>query len=568
METTLENENILDVTLLEPKLKHPTIFVRFDELISGESLILHNDHDPKPLYYQLSAERGDIFTWEYLEQGPELWKIKITKKKESNKEDANILDATLLHPSVKHATIFNRFDELKPGESFILHNDHDPKPLRFQLENTRGNIFQWEYLEQGPELYRIIITKNNLQKKETVQKENILNVTLLEPRLKHPTIFKRFDELKLGESLILHNDHDPKPLYYQLQSMIGDTFTWEYLQQGPELFRIKITKNKLPETKEEEKETTKENILNVTEIEPKLKHPTIFVRFDELKAGESLTIHNDHDPKPLYYQLLGERGNIFTWEYLEEGPKLWRIKISKRAQQEESQETLGDIVAKDLRKAEVFKKYGLDFCCGGKKTVKEACAEKGLDVAMIEKELQNSDKSVSTARPLPYNDWNLDFLADYIVNTHHSYVKKTIPDVRSYAEKVAKVHGAHHPELLQINKLAQEVCDEMSAHMVKEETVLFPYVKQLVASTNGKVKFGNLDTVKTPINMMEMEHEVVGNNMDKIREISNNYALPEDACGSYAYLFKTLDEFENDLHIHVHLENNILFPKALELEKN
>ena len=568
METTLENENILDVTLLEPKLKHPTIFVRFDELISGENLILHNDHDPKPLYYQLSAERGDIFTWEYLEQGPELWKIKITKKKELNKEDANILDATLLHPSVKHATIFNRFDELKPGESFILHNDHDPKPLRFQLENTRGNIFQWEYLEQGPELYRIIITKNNLQKKETVQKENILNVTLLEPRLKHPTIFKRFDELKLGESLILHNDHDPKPLYYQLQSMIGDTFTWEYLQQGPELFRIKITKNKLPETKEEEKETTKENILNVTEIEPKLKHPTIFVRFDELKAGESLTIHNDHDPKPLYYQLLGERGNIFTWEYLEEGPKLWRIKISKRAQQEESQETLGDIVAKDLRKAEVFKKYGLDFCCGGKKTVKEACAEKGLDVAMIEKELQNSDKSVSTARPLPYNDWNLDFLADYIVNTHHSYVKKTIPDVRSYAEKVAKVHGAHHPELLQINKLAQEVCDEMSAHMVKEETVLFPYVKQLVASTNGKVKFGNLDTVKTPINMMEMEHEVVGNNMDKIREISNNYALPEDACGSYAYLFKTLDEFENDLHIHVHLENNILFPKALELEKN
>jgi regulator of cell morphogenesis and NO signaling len=564
METTLENENILDVTLLEPKSKHPTIFVRFDELISGESLILHNDHDPKPLYYQLSAERGDIFTWEYLEQGPELWKIKITKKKELNSEDANILDATLLHPSVKHATIFNRFDELKPGESFTLHNDHDPKPLRFQLENTRGNIFQWEYLEQGPELFRIKITKNN---SETVQKENILNVTLLEPRLKHPTIFKRFDQLQPGETLVLHNDHDPKPLYYQLQSMLGDIFTWEYLESGPQLFRIKITKNKLPEAKEDNKGTTKENILNVTEIEPKLKHPTIFVRFDELKAGESLTIHNDHDPKPLYYQLLGERGNIFTWEYLEQGPKLWRIKISKRAQ-DAPEETLGEIVAKDLRKAEVFKKYGLDFCCGGKKTVKEACAEKGLDVTKVEQELQNSEKSSFTARPLPYNDWSLDFLADYIVNTHHSYVKKTIPDVRGYAEKVAKVHGAHHPELLQINKLAQEVCDEMSAHMVKEETVLFPYVKQLVASTNGKVKFGNLDTVETPINMMEMEHEVVGNNMDKIREISNNYALPEDACGSYAYLFKTLDEFENDLHIHVHLENNILFPKALDLEKN
>ena len=453
MEAALENENILNVTLLEPKLKHQTIFVRFDELISGESLILHNDHDPKPLYYELSAERGDIFSWEYLEQGPQSWKVKITKNKKGITEDENILDATLLHPSIKHATIFNRFDVLKPGDSFILHNDHDPRPLRFQLENIHGNIFSWEYLEQGPELFRIKITKNQLA------------------------------------------------------------------TAAP---------------KEETIHSGKENILDVTAIEPKLKHPTIFVKFDELKPGESLTIHNDHDPKPLYYQLLGERGNIFIWEYLEQGPKLWRIKISKR-NENEADETLGEIAAKDLRKAEVFKKYGLDFCCGGKKTVKEACAEKGLDVTKVEQELQNSDKSSFTARPLPYNDWSLDFLADYIVNTHHSYVKKSIPDIRTYSDKVAKVHGAHHPELLRINELAQEVCDEMSSHMVKEETVLFPYVKQLVASKNNgneKVKFGNLETVETPINMMEMEHELVGGNMDEIRKISNNYQLPEDACAS------------------------------------
>jgi len=485
METLLEPENILNVTLLEPKLKHPTIFVRFDELISGETLILHNDHDPKPLYYELSAERGNIFDWEYLEKGPELWRVKITKKR-GEKKDKNILDATLLHPSVKHQTIFNRFDALKPGESFTLHNDHDPRPLRFQLEDLRGNVFSWEYLEQGPELFRIKITKNNLVNAES------------EP--------------------------------------------------------AKVT-------------TATENILNVTAIEPKMKHPTIFVKFDELKPGESLTIHNDHDPKPLYYQLLGERGNIFTWEYLEQGPLLWRVKISKRPEGE-GDETLGEIAAKDLRKAEVFKKYGLDFCCGGKKTVKEACAEKGLDVTKIEQELQNSDKTSFTARPLPYNDWNLDFLADYIVNTHHSYVKKTIPDIKSYAEKVAKVHGAHHPELLEINKLAQEVCDEMSEHMVKEETVLFPYVKHIV-NTQGKgyVKFDSLENVQEPIDIAVTEHELVGGNMDKIRELSHNYELPEDACASYSYLFKTLDEFEVDLHIHVHLENNILFPKALKLEE-
>ncbi len=355
METLFEQENILDVTLIEPRLKHPTIFERFDELVSGESLTLHNDHDPKPLYYELCAERGEIFTWEYLEQGPEFWRVKITKSQQSS------------------------------------------------------NI-----------------------------KENILDATLIDPRLKHPVIFERFDDLGAGEYFILHNDHDPRPLFYQLQSNRGDVFTWEYLEQGPELFRIKITKNK---SEEKAPVSEKDNILNVTLIEPKLKHPTIFVRFDELQPGESLTIHNDHDPKPLYYQLLGERGNIFTWEYLEQGPQLWRVKISKRTAGE-SDETLGEIAAKDLRKAEVFKKYGLDFCCGGKKTVKEACAEKGIDVTKVEQELQTADKNVSPARPLPYNEWELDFLADYITNTHHRYVKKTLPDLRSYAIKVANVHGA------------------------------------------------------------------------------------------------------------------------------
>ncbi len=311
-----------------------------------------------------------------------------------------------------------------------------------------------------------------------------------------------------------------------------------------------------------------ENILNVTLLEPKLKHPTIFVRFDELISGESLTLLNDHDPKPLYYQLLGERGNIFNWEYLEQGPQLWRVKISKKIKGEPD-ETLGEIAAKDLRKAEVFKKYGLDFCCGGKKTVKEACAEKGLDVAKVEQELLTADKNITGSRPLPYNEWSLDFLADYIANTHHSYVKKTIPDLRSYSSKVASVHGNRHRELFAISQLTDEACEELSSHMIKEETVLFPYIKQLVAAKNNGTGFQSVTfkSIQSPINMMEQEHEIVGNKLEQIRTLSKNYSLPEDACASYSYLFKTLDEFENDLHIHVHLENNILFPKALEIEK-
>lgn len=311
-----------------------------------------------------------------------------------------------------------------------------------------------------------------------------------------------------------------------------------------------------------------ENILNVTLLEPRMKHPTIFNRFDALEEGTSLTIHNDHDPKPLYYQLLGERGNTFTWEYLEQGPESWKVRISKN-RTGENEETLGEIAVKDLRKAEIFRKYGLDFCCGGKKTVKEACAEKGLDVTKVEQELQQADKNPTT-RPLPYNDWSLDFLADYIVNTHHSYVSKILPDLRAYAKKVAQVHGSRHPELIPIYQLVEEINAEMSEHMMKEEKVLFPFIKQLVAAKNtgqslGEIHFG---TVQNPIQMMESEHEQVGGNLEEIRTLSNNFALPEDACASYSLLYKMLDEFENDLHIHVHLENNILFPKAIELEKS
>lgn len=481
METT--EQNILNVSILEPRLKHPTVFERFDELISGESLTIHNDHDPKPLYYELQAERGDIFDWQYLENGPDVWRVKITKKG----SDENVLNASLIEPRLKHPTIFQKFDSLQPGESFTLLNDHDPRPLYYQLIENRGDIFTWQYLQQGPYEFRILITK--------------------------------------------------KPLQQDLTKTEKNTFSKE-----------------------------PENLINVTAIEPKLKHPTIFKKFDELQPGETLTIHNDHDPKPLYYQLLGERGNIFTWEYLEEGPTLWRVTITKKLSGM-NDETLGEIAAKDLRKAEVFKKYGLDFCCGGKKTVKEACAEKGLDVTQVEKELQQSEKVASTSqRPLPFNDWSLDFLADYIVNTHHSYVKKVMPDLKAYAAKVAKVHGGHHPELIEINSLVQETMDEMAAHTIEEETVLFPYIKRLVVE-NGSASTDKFDTVAEPINLRVQEHELVGNNMEKIRQLSDNYTLPADACASYSFLFKSLDEFEQDLHIHIHLENNILFPKAIKREK-
>lgn len=312
-----------------------------------------------------------------------------------------------------------------------------------------------------------------------------------------------------------------------------------------------------------------ENILDVTVLVPREKHSTIFRRFAELQPGETLTIHNDHDPKPLYYQMLGELGNVFVWEYLEEGPEWWKVVLTKRVSGE-SNETLGEIAVKDIRKAQIFRKYGLDFCCGGKKTVREACAEKGLDATKIEQELQQADKLTATAsRPLPYNEWSLALLADYIVNTHHSYVRQLLPEITTYAHKVAKVHGNQHPELIHINKLVQSINAELMGHLPKEEEILFPFIKQLEqAKASGQpLEKPHFGSVENPVRMMEAEHESAGQDLEQIRELSNNYALPEDACGSYKLLFKMLEEFESDLHIHIHLENNILFPKALQLEK-
>ncbi|EOR96453.1 Nitric oxide-dependent regulator DnrN or NorA [Arcticibacter svalbardensis MN12-7] len=308
-------------------------------------------------------------------------------------------------------------------------------------------------------------------------------------------------------------------------------------------------------------------ILNVTEIEPRFRHPLIFDQFDALALGESFIIQIDHDPKPLYYQLIAERGKIFTWEYLMSGPELYQVKISKN-DSEQKEETIGEIVAKDYRKAQVFKKLGIDFCCGGKKTVSQVCDKKGLDKDDVKEELAKLDGQQGNPSQ-DYQKWDLDFLSDYIINTHHKYVKDTIPFLSEIAQKVASVHGANHPEVIRIAEVFAAVASDLSLHLQKEEKILFPYVKSLVLAEKQGTALpeSSFGEVGNPIEVMEAEHEHVGEDLGEINELTNNYTVPQDACTSYRILYRTLEEFENDLHQHVHLENNILFPKAIELEK-
>ncbi|MDA0195625.1 MAG: iron-sulfur cluster repair di-iron protein [Bacteroidetes bacterium] len=230
--------------------------------------------------------------------------------------------------------------------------------------------------------------------------------------------------------------------------------------------------------------------------------------------------------------------------------------------------TVAEIVAEDYKTADVFKKYGIDFCCGGHTSVSEVCDKKKINLSDLEREL--SRISLMATASNNFNGWELDFLIDYIITVHHSYVTENIPRIKGYADKVAKVHGHHYKEVVEIKTLFDNVAEELMQHMHKEENILFPFIKELVIAHDEKKSLRNIPfgTIHNPIRMMELEHENAGATFKMIVRISNDYTPPPEGCNTYNVLYSKLREFEEDLHKHIHLENNILFPKAIRLSDN
>lgn len=231
------------------------------------------------------------------------------------------------------------------------------------------------------------------------------------------------------------------------------------------------------------------------------------------------------------------------------------------------EKTVADYVTENIKTAHIFKKHGIDFCCGGAISVEEACAKNNVDSKVLENELLEVDAVKDVIED--YNKWELDFLMIYIENVHHTYVKESLPLISEYANKVAKVHGNHYAEVVKVNELFHTVANELISHMQKEEQILFPFIKKLVDAkkTERKNVIAPFGTVKNPIQMMEHEHENAGDIFKNIAELTNNYTPPKEACNTFKALYAKLDEFEKDLHQHIHLENNILHPKAIALEK-
>jgi regulator of cell morphogenesis and NO signaling len=213
----------------------------------------------------------------------------------------------------------------------------------------------------------------------------------------------------------------------------------------------------------------------------------------------------------------------------------------------------------------VFEKTKIDYCCGGDQLLGAACARAGVDLQTLEKMLETG------AGPAPTTAVDFKSVAElvqYILDKHHVYTKDEMQRLEALAEKVVSAHGANHTELLRVRELMEQMFAELKGHMFKEEQILFPFIIQLEQSVRqkGPAPFAPFGTVNNPIRMMMFEHDSAGEILRELRQLSSDYKTPDDACMSYQTFYRTLEELELDLHQHIHLENNLLFPKALRLE--
>ncbi len=226
-----------------------------------------------------------------------------------------------------------------------------------------------------------------------------------------------------------------------------------------------------------------------------------------------------------------------------------------------TQQSLSGIVMEHHHAIPVFEKYNLDFCCGGKKTLEAACTEKRISLQDVVSEIEGSARtSTSGSR---FTEMNADQLIGYILAHHHFYVQQAIPMISGHIDKVAEKHGETFPYIKEVQQLFSEVQAELLPHMMKEENILFPRIREVAAASIQHHSTGHPNAwIEAPIAVMEMEHEKAGELMASIRELTNHYTAPETACTTHRLCLDELKEFEEDLHRHVHLENNILFPMA------
>lgn len=227
---------------------------------------------------------------------------------------------------------------------------------------------------------------------------------------------------------------------------------------------------------------------------------------------------------------------------------------------------VGDIVAGDYRIAAVFEKHGIDFCCGGSVTLAAACASHGIEPSVLFREFETATRAPAR-QGTDHGNWTLTRLIDHIKAIHHANVKANVAQTAAYTRKIADVHGDQHPELAKIAAAFEQMAAELTTHLEQEEEVVFPAIKRAEAArrTGATPEAADAETIARGIEALVREHEQVGVALHHIRDLALGYGLPPDACATWSLTYERLQAFEADIHKHVHLENNILFPRAGDL---
>jgi regulator of cell morphogenesis and NO signaling len=233
-----------------------------------------------------------------------------------------------------------------------------------------------------------------------------------------------------------------------------------------------------------------------------------------------------------------------------------------------TEKTIGEYAVETPGATRVFEKLKIDYCCGGGRSLSNACDAAGVEVGQVERLLEAAG-GAPAEMPAGLSSGTLSELIDYILEKHHTFTRDEMERITALAEKVATKHGGNHPELLTVRELFAQLCEDLRPHMFKEEMILFPYIKQLeqTAAAGRPAPYAPFGTVANPVRMMMLEHDTAGEILRELRAASDDYTAPADGCVSYRTLYQALEEFEADLHQHIHLENNVLFPRAAELEK-
>ena len=232
-----------------------------------------------------------------------------------------------------------------------------------------------------------------------------------------------------------------------------------------------------------------------------------------------------------------------------------------------SEMTVREVAMRIPESTRLFETLQIDYCCGGNRPLTEACASAGVEVNNVMEQLSALGKSAPGDEAVDFQKLSLTELITHILETHHVFTKSEMDRIQALVTKVIGAHGANHPELLTVGELFQRLCTDLKPHMFKEEQILFPYIVRMAESQDPAALLAPFGTVENPIRMMMMEHDTAGDILRRLRAVTSDYRVPSDGCISYQTLYQALEGFEKDLHQHIHLENNVLFPKAVELGK-